>query len=255
MSGSENSVPISRESNLTFCPENSGGRFFDRADPVKNQKKFEAVEIIMMEEKNNQNGDLIQNQNEGENENTNETDLNPATEPAFEQSEETQDHKKEKGSKSKHHKEDRTGELEKEVAQLNDKYLRLYSEFDNYRKRSLKERIELSKTAASDLIVSLLPVLDDFERALDSMETEEDKENAVIDGINLVYNKLKNILSQQGLEKMKVMGESFDTDFHEAITNIPAPDPGQKGKILDVIQNGYLLNGKVIRYAKVVVGN
>jgi len=209
-----------------------------------------------MEEKNNQHEDLIQNPKKGEsNEINKDANVNSETEPSAELSEEHPEHKKDKASKSRHRKEDRTEGLEQEIAQWNDKYLRLYSEFDNYRKRSIKERIELSKTAASDLITTLLPVLDDFERALNAMDTDEDKENAIIDGINLIYNKLKNILSQQGLERMKVMGEEFDTDFHEAMTNIPAPKPELKGKVVDVIQNGYLLNGKVIRYAKVVVGS
>jgi molecular chaperone GrpE len=209
-----------------------------------------------MEEKNNQQEDLIRSQNEGETSETdNNTDVNPEKNPSAETSGEDQEHKRDKGSKSKHRKEDRTEELAKEVVQLNDKYLRLYSEFDNYRKRSTKERIELSKSAASDLITELLPVLDDFERALNAMEIAEDSENANIDGINLIYLKLKNILGQQGLERMKALGEVFDTDFHEALTNIPAPLPDQKGKVVDVIQNGYLLNGKVIRYAKVVVGS
>ena len=209
-----------------------------------------------MEEKNNQHEDHIQNQKEGETiESNKEMAINSETGRNTESSEEQQEHKKEKASRSKHRKEDRTDELEQEVAQWNDKYLRLYSEFDNYRKRSLKERIELGKSAASELITELLPVLDDFERALNALETSEDKENAIIDGINLVYNKLKNILSQQGLERIKVMGEEFNTDYHEAMTKIPAPKPELKGKVVDVIQNGYLLNGKVIRYAKVVVGS
>ena len=209
-----------------------------------------------MEEKNNQHEDLIQNLNQGEtNESIKDMELNSETGMSVELSEENQEHKKEKVSKSKHRKENRTEDLELEVVQLNDKYLRLYSEFDNYRKRSLREKIELSKSAASDLITTLLPVLDDFERAMNAMETGEDKENAHNDGINLIYNKLKNILSQQGLELMKVMGEEFNTDFHEALTKIPSPKPELKGKVVDVIQNGYLLNGKVIRYEKVVVGN
>jgi molecular chaperone GrpE len=209
-----------------------------------------------MEENKNPHDDLIQNQKEGENNEDNKTsNVDLEADPASFISDENQEHKKEKGAKSKHHKEDKTEELEKEVVQLNDKYLRLYSEFDNYRKRTLKEKIESSKSAASDLITSLLPVLDDFERALNAMEVNEDKENINIDGITLIYNKFKSILSQQGLERMKVMGEEFDTDFHEAITNIPAPKPELKGKVVDVIQNGYLLNGKVIRYAKVVVGS
>jgi len=209
-----------------------------------------------MEEKNNQHEELIQPSKEGETDDINkDLEINSDTDLSVELLEENPEHKKEKASKSKHRKEDRTQELEQDVAQWNDKYLRLYSEFDNYRKRSLRERIELSKTAASDLIVALLPVLDDFERALNTMETSEDKENAIIDGINIVYNKLKNILFQQGLELMKVMGEEFNTDFHEALTKSPAPNPELKGKVIDVVQNGYLLNGKVIRYAKVVVGS
>ena len=209
-----------------------------------------------MEEKNNQHEDLIRNQKEEETtENNKDTEVNSEAEMSVELSEENQEHKKEKTSKSRHRKEDRTEDLVQEVVILNDKYLRLYSEFDNYRKRSLREKIELSKSAALDLITALLPVLDDFERAMNAMETGENKENAHNDGINLIYNKLKNILSQQGLELMKVMGEEFNTDFHEALTKIPAPKPELKGKVVDVIQNGYLLNGKVIRYAKVVIGS
>jgi molecular chaperone GrpE len=209
-----------------------------------------------MEEKNNQHEELIQNPKEGEtNESNKDSEINSEAEMSVELSEENQEHKKEKASKSKHRKEDKAEDLEQEVVILNDKYLRLYSEFDNYRKRSLREKIELSKSAASDLIITLLPVLDDFERAKNAMETGEDKDNAHNDGINLIYNKLKNILSQQGLELMKVMGEEFNTDFHEALTKIPAPKPELKGKVVDVIQNGYLLNGKVIRYAKVVIGS
>jgi molecular chaperone GrpE len=209
-----------------------------------------------MEEKNNQHEELIQNPKEGEtNESNKDSEINSEAEMSVELSEENQEHKKEKASKSKHRKENNAEYLEQEVVLLNDKYLRLYSEFDNYRKRSLKEKIELSKSAASDLITTLLPVLDDFERAMNAMETGENKDNAHNDGINLIYNKLKNILSQQGLELMKVMGEEFNTDFHEALTKIPAPKPELKGKVVDVIQNGYLLNGKVIRYAKVMVGS
>jgi molecular chaperone GrpE len=211
-----------------------------------------------MEEKNNQNEEIIQNPKKGEDAETdNDTILNPEDELSDESSGENKEHKKEKASKSKKGKEDMTEEMEQEVAQLNDKYLRLYSEFDNYRKRSIKERIELSKSAASDLITTLLPVLDDFERALTAMErgVDLDKEDAHFDGINLIYNKLKSILSQQGLERMKALGEEFNTDYHEALTKIPAPKPELIGKVVDVVQNGYILNGKVIRYAQVVVGD
>jgi molecular chaperone GrpE len=209
-----------------------------------------------MEEKKDHQEDIIQNLKEEENnESSRDLDENPQPETPAGASGDAAGHKKEKSSRWKGRKDEHTEDLEQEVEKLNDKYLRLYSEFDNYRKRSLKEKIELGKSAAADLITALLPVVDDFERALNSMEASEDKENAVVDGINLIYNKLKNILSQQGVELMKAAGEEFNTDFHEALTNIPAPKPEMKGKVVDVIQNGYLLNGKVIRYAKVVVGS
>lgn len=140
-------------------------------------------------------------------------------------------------------------------AELNDKYLRLYSDFDNYRKRTLKEKIEQSRFAGEELIVKLLPILDDIDRAIHSAEAVKDVDQALKEGIVLIYNKLLSILQQQGLEPMRAMGEVFDTDFHEAITNIPAPEADQKGRILDVVQKGFLLHGKVIRYAKVVVGS
>jgi molecular chaperone GrpE len=140
-------------------------------------------------------------------------------------------------------------------AELNDKYLRLYSDFDNYRKRTLKEKIEISKYASADLIGKLLPVLDDFDRAIKSFDCTTETGKATKDGVLLIFNKLSAILQQQGLQPMRSLGESFDTDFHEAVTNIPAPAPEQKGKIVDEIEKGYLLGGKVLRYAKVVVGS
>lgn len=144
---------------------------------------------------------------------------------------------------------------EEKIAELNDRFLRLYSEFDNYRKRTLKEKIELSKTASAEVITDLLPVLDDFERAIKAFSETGDSNASLKEGIILIYNKFLNVLTQKGLEQMKTIGEPFDTDFHEAITNIPAPSPDLKGKVVDEIEKGYLLNGKVIRYAKVVVGS
>ena len=133
--------------------------------------------------------------------------------------------------------------------------MRLYSEFDNYRKRTLKEKIELTKTASAEVMIAVLPVLDDFERAIKAFEISSESTDALKHGIILIFNKFINMLSQQGLEQIKTIGEDFNTDFHEAITNIPAPTPEQKGKVIDEVDKGYLLNGKVIRYAKVVVGN
>lgn len=142
--------------------------------------------------------------------------------------------------------------LQQKCNELNDKYLRLYSEFDNYRKRVIKEKIELSKTASEDVITGLLTVLDDFERALQILPVDDNDPNK--QGISLIFNKLKTILSQKGLSEIKSLEEKFDTDFHEAIANIPAPSEELKNKIVDVTQKGYMLNGKVIRFAKVVVG-
>lgn len=149
----------------------------------------------------------------------------------------------------------REEQLESQVSELNDKFLRLYSEFDNYRKRTIKEKIEQSKSASAEIIIKLLPVLDDFERALKAIDTTGDANQALKDGIILIFNKFLSILNQEGLEQMRSVGEPFDTDFHEAITNIETTDPAMKGKIIDEIEKGYLLGGKVIRYAKVVVGN
>jgi molecular chaperone GrpE len=145
-------------------------------------------------------------------------------------------------------------ELQGKVEELNDKYLRLFSEFDNYRKRTIKERIELSRTASEEVIVSLLPVLDDFERAQKSFEIT-DNVNVLKEGLQLVYTKFRSLLTQKGLKEMNSSGEVFDTDFHEAITQIPAPSEEMKNKVLDEVEKGYLLNDKVIRYAKVVIGS
>ena len=149
-------------------------------------------------------------------------------------------------------KEEKQENFEEKFNELNDKYLRLYSEYDNYRKRTANEKIELIKTAAEGTILALLPVLDDFERALPTMEKSEDKTH--YEGMMLIYNKLKRTLEQKGLEEIKANGEPFNTDEHEALTQIPAPSEDMKDKVIDVVQKGYKLNGKVIRYARVVVG-
>jgi molecular chaperone GrpE len=148
---------------------------------------------------------------------------------------------------------DKTAELEQKVAELNDKYLRLYSEFDNFKKRTIKERVELIRSAGEDVFKLVLPLLDDFERALRANETATDVK-AVNEGVSLVYQKMKSSLTSRGLEEMKAVGEEFNPDLHEAITNIPAPSEEMKGKVVEVVEKGYTLNGKVIRYAKVIVG-
>ncbi len=149
--------------------------------------------------------------------------------------------------------EDKTTELQAKIDELNDRYLRLYSEFDNFRKRTAKEKIDLMKTAGEDVFKSLLPVIDDFERAVKSNADAKDVK-AVNDGVNLIYNKLKSTLTQKGLEEMNAVGQLFDADIHEAITNIPAPSEDLKGKVVEELEKGYSLNGKIIRFAKVVIG-
>lgn len=144
--------------------------------------------------------------------------------------------------------------LQQENAALNDKYLRLFAEFDNFKRRTQKERIEFLQTAGKDVIVSLLPVLDDFDRANKAMETATDI-NPIREGIVLVHNKLKNILGQKGLKEIESINTVFDTDSHEAVTKIPAPNEELKGKVIDEVEKGYTLNDKVIRFAKVVVGS
>ncbi len=144
--------------------------------------------------------------------------------------------------------------LKAQVEDWNNKYMRLYAEFDNYKRRTVKERMELLQTAGKDVIVELLPVLDDFERATKAMETATDI-NAVKEGVALVQNKLKNLLTQKGLKEMEAKGKTFDADIHEGITSIPAPTDDLKGKIVDELEKGYFLNDKVIRFAKVVIGS
>jgi molecular chaperone GrpE len=141
-----------------------------------------------------------------------------------------------------------------EVKLLNEKYLRLYSDFENFRKRTIKERIDLTNTAGEAFFKAILPVLDDFERAKKSMENSTDIA-AIKEGVDLVQHKLKNTLQQKGLEEMVSLEQTFDPEIHEAITQFPAPSDDLKGKVVDELEKGYYLNGKVIRFAKVVVGS
>lgn len=138
------------------------------------------------------------------------------------------------------------------IEEQKDKYLRLSAEFDNYRKRTLKEKAELIKNGGEKAISAILPILDDLERALQNMQKADDVK-AIYEGIDLIYQKFLKGLSQEGLQKMEPVGETFDTDYHEAVALVPAPSEDQKGKVLDCVQTGYKLNDKVIRHAKVVV--
>ena len=144
--------------------------------------------------------------------------------------------------------------LKAEVAEWQNKHLRLYAEFDNFKRRTSKERLELLQIAGKDVIVDLLPVLDDFERAQKSMETATDIE-AVKEGVKLVHHKLKTTLANKGLKEMEAKGKEFNPDVHDGITNIPAPSSDLKGKVIDELEKGYYLNDKVIRFAKVIIGS
>jgi len=144
-------------------------------------------------------------------------------------------------------------QLKEELAQEKDKFLRLFAEFENYKRRTSKERVELFSTASQDVIQALLPVLDDFDRAL--KEFSEDQEDVHVQGMVLISNKLKENMKQKGLEvSQTIPGDVFNADNHEAVTQIPAPTDDMKGKIIDVLEKGYTLGGKIIRYPKVVIG-
>jgi molecular chaperone GrpE len=153
---------------------------------------------------------------------------------------------------------DHTGEKQSPdqegIDDLKDKYLRLFAEFDNYKKRIVRERLDLMKTASQDIMTALLPILDDFDRAKKNAEDQGRAEDPVIEGLFLVYHKLYALLKQKGLEEMASTGNPFDAELHEAITEIPSPTPDQKGTVIDTVEKGFKLNDKIIRYAKVVVG-
>ena len=183
-------------------------------------------------------------------------EINDNTTPAEEQTAEQpqpQEEKEEKKDKKdkKHHKNDsetKIQELGEKLNELNDKYLRTYSEFENYRKRTNKEKADLLINGAADTIKAILPVIDDLERALQSMSDEASRE-----GVQLIYNKLMNILQQKGLKEIEAKGQKFSEELHEAVTQFPAAEEDQKGTIIDVVEKGYYLNDKVLRFPKVVV--
>ncbi|MBL1281044.1 MAG: nucleotide exchange factor GrpE [Fluviicola sp.] len=142
---------------------------------------------------------------------------------------------------------------EDKYAELNNKYLRIHAEFDNYRKRTNKEKIDIIGNANASLLKDLIPVIDDFERAIQNNENLEDAK-ALKEGFNLIFSKFMNTLTAKGLKPMDSVGQEFDADIHEAIANVPAPKKKQKGKVIDAIEKGYTLNDKIIRFAKVIVG-
>lgn len=215
---------------------------------MEQKKKTDPIEETNHISMDNQNTDTVQDEKSPEStdnkgvENTSETEI--------------------KGSKSffskKQSKEDKLKEqlekIELEKNELNDKFLRLFSEFDNYKKRTNKEKIDLISTASEKVILSLLPIIDDFERAIQYNQNIDDI-LIVKEGFELIYNKMKDLLKRYDVEEIVAIGESFNTDFHEAITHFPAPSEEMKGKVMDVSQKGYKLKEKVIRFSKVVVAN
>lgn len=185
--------------------------------------------------------DMEQNENTAEDQQTDPTS-EESTEETVEAAEEQQE---EEAPKVK--------TPEEMVAELNDKYLRLYSEFDNYRKRSNREKMDIIKNASADVLKELLPVLDDFQRA-EKANAESDDSEALKEGYKLIQHKLFSTLERKGLKPMESIGKEFNVDHHEAITDIPAPSEDMKGKVIDAIESGYFLNDRVLRFAKVVVG-
>lgn len=167
--------------------------------------------------------------------------------------EEANEHEEKKKKSHKDKSEVKIQELEMKIGELTDKHLRLQAEFDNYRKRTLREKADLIKSGGESVLRNILPVIDDFERALDSLKNISD-DDSIKQGTLLIYNKFKEFLSANNVKEIEALHQEFDVDHHEAITKIPADDDKLKGKILEVIQKGYTLNDKVIRFAKVVVG-
>jgi len=159
--------------------------------------------------------------------------------------------KKKKSKKDK--KEEKIEALEAQIKEMQDKHLRLQAEFDNFRRRTIKEKSDLIKSGGESILVNILPVIDDFERALESMKDISDQD-AGKQGTLLIYNKFKEFLKQSNIKEIEALQQDFDVDLHEAITKIPAPSEELKGKVVDVVQKGYCLNDKVIRFAKVVIG-
>ena len=195
-------------------------------------KKKETEENVSNPDVANQTDSTVENQIDNENDSTTDVEI----EVAVEEEEVVQEIS-----------------WEEKYMEMNDRYMRLYAEFDNFRRRTQKEKVELMGTASSGVLKDLIPVLDDFERAITYNETAQEIDS-VKEGFGLIYSKYKLILESKGLKPMNAKGQPFDSELHEAIANIPAPSDDLKGKIIDDVEKGYLLNEKVVRFAKVVVG-
>lgn len=223
----------------------------------QNEKKVKATHIMKENENVNNQDDALKDTVNPDIEPNQERPQAETNEVPIEETKETPNDtvsdKKSKRFRIRHAQEKALEEEKAKFAELNDKHLRLQAEFDNFRKRTAKEKLDLTATASESVIKDILPVFDDFERALQNMEKNGNE--ADLQGVTLIFNKLKDTLKKKGLEEIEAMGVDFNTDEHEALTMIPAPEEDKKGKVLDVIQKGYKLNGKVIRFARVVVGN
>lgn len=199
----------------------------------RNKKQYEEAEV-------NETADV-----------TTESVINENIEEELTEEEDISEKDEVKSKKSK--KERKIAELEERLVELTDKHLRLQAEFDNYRKRTVREKAEIIKAGGENVLTGILPVIDDFERAVQALKDISDEDPGK-SGTLLIYNKFKEFLKQNNVNEIEALNLEFDVEYHEAVTKIPAPEKELKGKIIDVIQKGYLLNGKVIRYAKVVVG-
>lgn len=204
----------------------------------------------MAEEKIEKN-DTQENQTLQEKENTISEEINHEE---ITEGEETHDKEEKKKKLKKDKKDAAIEEMAAKLEELSDKHLRLQAEFDNFRRRTLKEKAELIKSGGESVLVSILPVIDDFERALGLLKNVAD-EDAGKQGTLLIYNKFSEFLRQNNVKEINALNQDFDVDLHEAITKVPAPEENMKGKVVDVVQKGYTLNEKVIRFAKVVIGD
>ena len=194
--------------------------------------------------------DLSAEESNGEDKNSGLKDVEEQKEVTKENEKQQEENQDEAGGNKE---EEKIIELETKFNELSDKHLRLQAEFNNYRKRTIKEKSELIKSGGEDVLKGILPVIDDFERAIDSMK-EIDDDDAGKQGTLLIYSKFKDFLKQNNVKEIEALHQDFDVDHHEALTKIPAPEKKLKGKVVDVVQKGYTLNDKVIRFAKVVVG-
>lgn len=204
------------------------------------EEQFKKEEEIISEEKNLTENKTVEDKNTVQDDNSKE-ELH-----------------EEKSKMSKKSKKDKTTEkieeLGNKLAEVNDRHLRLQAEFDNFRKRTLKEKAELIKSGGESVLTNILPIIDDFDRALSTMSEVPEEDPAKI-GFMLIYNKFKDFLRLNQVTEIEAIGQEFNVDQHDAITKIPSPSEDMKGKVVDVVQKGYLLNGKVIRYSKVVIGD